>query len=114
VGGHCSGRVRPEIRTYLSFGYNAKVSGKTSEVLETSEVYAFTDSSALYPPASGKFDRAGVWQYTIPAIAGTGLLFLMMHADMVFVSVSFSRQTAGTCAATASLALSVPGTGNLE
>jgi molybdopterin biosynthesis enzyme MoaB len=67
-------------------------------------------------------------QYTVPVITGTGLLFLMMHADMVFVSASFSRQTAGTCAATlvharaslllaiaiAPLALSVPSTSNLE
>jgi hypothetical protein len=40
-------------------------------------------------PVSGKFDRAGVWQYTIPVIAVTGLLFLMMHADIVFVDASF-------------------------
>jgi hypothetical protein len=34
-------------------GYNAKVSGQTSEVSKTSEVYAFTDSSALYPVLPG-------------------------------------------------------------
>lgn len=40
-------------------------------------------------PASGKFDRAAVWQYTVPVIAGTGLLALMMHVDMVFVGAFF-------------------------
>jgi molybdopterin biosynthesis enzyme MoaB len=67
-------------------------------------------------------------QYTVSVITGTGPLFLMMHADMVFVGASFSRQTAGTCTATLVhvraglllvmaiplLALSVPSTSNLE
>jgi O-antigen/teichoic acid export membrane protein len=51
-------------------------------------------------PAAGEFDRAAVWRYTLPVIAGTGLLALMMHADMVFVSAFFSRQMAGAYAAT--------------
>jgi O-antigen/teichoic acid export membrane protein len=51
-------------------------------------------------PSSDRFDKAAVWRYTLPVVAGTGLLALMMHADMVFVSAFFSRQTAGTYAAT--------------
>jgi hypothetical protein len=67
-------------------------------------------------------------QYTVSVITGTGLLFLMMHADMVFAGVSFSWQKAGTSAATlayawaslllviaiASLASPLSSTSNLE
>jgi hypothetical protein len=42
-----------------------------------------------HTPASGKFDRAAMSQYTVPVITGTGLLVLMMHADIVFVGASF-------------------------
>jgi hypothetical protein len=45
---------------HVSAGYNAKVSGQTSEVLETSEVYAFTGSSVLYlyQPCDSEFPNA--------------------------------------------------------
>lgn len=51
-------------------------------------------------PTSEGFDRGAVWRYTVPVVVGTGLLALMMHVDMVFVSAFFSRQEAGTYAAT--------------
>ncbi|GAB4526162.1 MAG: hypothetical protein Kow0063_00070 [Anaerolineae bacterium] len=51
-------------------------------------------------PGWGSFDRTAVWSYTLPVVAGTGLLALLMHVDMVFVSAFFSRQDAGTYAAT--------------
>jgi O-antigen/teichoic acid export membrane protein len=51
-------------------------------------------------PVWGTFDRAAVRNYTLPVVAGTGLLALMMHVDMLFVNVFFSRVTAGAYAAT--------------
>lgn len=51
-------------------------------------------------PASAPFDRSAVWHYAVPVIAGTGLLALMMHVDMIFVNAFFSAETAGAYAAT--------------
>jgi O-antigen/teichoic acid export membrane protein len=50
-------------------------------------------------PTWGLFDRAAVWRYTRPVVVGTGLLAVLMHMDMLFVSAFFNRQDAGTYAA---------------